>query len=148
DRKWFSGILRRQAAFNGRTQARRQRRELQSAPPAGERSQHDPVEIEQFLAKLPRTARTVVILLLHGMNPLEISHALKISPAAFRQRLTTIRETLRDLSPDFQKTAAALAGYQKPDASGLELGLIRRSLLKLVRRDADIGTHDPDGHLI
>jgi DNA-directed RNA polymerase specialized sigma24 family protein len=148
NRKWFAGALKRQAAMIGRTQARRRRREREAVPNAGETPQPHPDDIALLLDKLPRSARTVVVLLLHGMKAEEIIHALKITPAAFRQRLTTIRESLRALSSDFQSAAVALAYYRKPDGSGLELGLIRQALLKLVRYDADLGTHDPDGHLI
>jgi len=30
----------------------------------------------------------------------------------------------------------------------LELGLLRRALLSVLLREGDLGTHDPDGHLI
>jgi RNA polymerase sigma-70 factor (ECF subfamily) len=141
--RWFHGVLRNQAALMGRTAARRRRRESRIPPASPERPEGGS---RRALEGLPRGARIVAVLVLHGMNAEEIQQALELAPTAFRQRLTSIRKALGDRSDDLRQEAMARA-YQRRSAD-LDFGLLRRELLAHVRRLSGLGTHDPDGHLI
>lgn len=149
NRKWFTGVLRNQARMTARSQRRRQQREEQSTrpeshPPTAFASIHD-----RLLDRLTPATKQVAILALAGLDRDETCHLLALSATAFRQRLTAIRRALRTLPPDLQQEALALAYHrQAQHADSLMLGLIRRALLHWLQHEGELGTHDPDGHLL
>ena len=107
-------------------------------------------EPSAILAGLSRGTRRVAVLALHGLNPDEICYVLNLKPAAFRQRLTALRRMLGQLPAPLRREAMALA-YARPRREGahrLDFGLIRRALAHHVGMGSEIGTHDPDGHLL
>jgi RNA polymerase sigma-70 factor (ECF subfamily) len=174
---WIAGVIRNQAAMQARSAFRRRRREHAVAAesleaegaPGDELSQddvsHNNLPGNKFshrhprqnalrspaavLGRLPPAARRVAVLALHGMNAEEIHWILDLRPAAFRQRLTTIRKTVGELPPAMRTEALALAYVRDPARSvDLQFGLIRRALKAALGGEAGIGTHDADGHLI
>jgi RNA polymerase sigma-70 factor (ECF subfamily) len=151
-RAWLAGTIRHMAAQAIRTESRRRRRESRwaDAQPVAATDEATPVGAEDVLARLSTGTRRVAVLALHGLNADEIQYVLGLKPAAFRQRLTALRRALGALPEPLRAEALALA-YAKPRRAGehrLDFGLIRRALLYRIRRRGDIGTHDPDGHLL
>jgi DNA-directed RNA polymerase specialized sigma24 family protein len=144
NRRWLVGTLRNQGAMAARTEGRRRARERSRAPI--ERSK--PPDAHASLDRLPPAARGMVALIVHGMSRDEITRALGLTPAAFRQRLVAVRKALAGGSPEMQREALALAYLRGRDHDGLELGLVRRALLAYLHITDGVGTHDPDGHLI
>jgi len=142
ERKWLAGVIRNKAAMIARGEGRRRARESRRKidPPGRAESPGE------FFQAFPRSARTVAILVLHGMNPDEICQALDLSPEAFRQRLTSVRREAQKLSPAMRREALASAFARS--GADLDLGPLRRALLACVRERPGIGFHDPDGHLI
>ena len=165
NQKWLVGVIRNKARHEARTASRRKDRNHSFS--AKQSPKTDPLsdtpavasinEMNALLGKLSPAARSVAILVIHGLNRSEICALLGLSSTAFRQRLTTIRKALGPLPPNIQQEVIALAyaSRQQRDsqASSLPVGLIRRALLKSIRIDPSnatsaIGTHDPSGHLI
>ncbi len=149
---WLAGVLRRQAALRIRGEVRRRRREqaasLLDNPPSSERYAPVAMAPAELLQRLPPAARRVALLALHGLNADEIRWILQIGPAAFRQRLTSIRKGLAALPPAQRAQVLELASLRDPVRSvDLPFGLVRRALKAALRGPA-IGTHDPDGHLL
>jgi RNA polymerase sigma-70 factor (ECF subfamily) len=150
DIAWLSGVMRNQAAMHVRSAMRRRRREQDAANVeiAGEAPSPgaDPGEL---LKRLPPSARRVATLALHGLAADEIRWILVVSPAAFRQRLTTIRKALGALPPELQSEALALAYVRDPARSvDLQFGLVRRALKAALGGLPGLATHDADGHLL
>ncbi|TXH68400.1 MAG: sigma-70 family RNA polymerase sigma factor [Lysobacteraceae bacterium] len=109
--------------------------------------------VAMLMTRLPKAARRVAVLALHGMNPEEIRWVLGISDAAFRQRLSSIRKVIGAWPASLRAEALALAYVRDPArAVDLQFGLVRRALKAALRGDAGrrpgIGTHDADGHLL
>lgn len=154
NRKWFSGVLRNRAAMIARSEGRRKGREERAGEREAARStQTDGPADAGFrhpvLHDLPLSARRLAALLLHGMTRDEILFALDIAPTAYRQRLTVIRKFLSNASEEFRTDLMAVAYYRRvPTDESLERGLIRQALLRSVRVRREVGSHDPDGHLI
>ncbi len=169
ERAWLAGVIRNLALARARAGGRRRQRESRWATdaevlrPAQTQSEAesetalntlaDP-DRAAVLARLSEGTRRVAVLALYGMNPDEICYVLQLKPAAFRQRLTALRRSLGRLPEPLRAEALALA-YAQPRRTGearLDFGLIRRALLHHVRGHAEsgdeLGTHDPDGHLI
>jgi RNA polymerase sigma-70 factor (ECF subfamily) len=143
-KRWFAGVIRNRAAMQARGEGRRKRRETVVATrdrPAISRQ----VPSESFVESLPPSARRVAVLVTAGLNRDEIMAALKITPTAFRQRLSTIRQAWMKLADSERERLSIDAPNH---VNGIDLGLLRRALLENVRRLGGIGTHDPDGHLI
>jgi RNA polymerase sigma-70 factor (ECF subfamily) len=152
---WLAGVIRNLAKAAARAGGRRRQRESRWAMdeellrPA-EPEQASVPERAAVLAGLSEGTRRVAVLALYGMNPDEICYVLQLKPAAFRQRLTTLRRALGALPEALRAEALALT-YAQPRRAGetrLDFGLIRRALLHHVRGSEELGTHDPDGHLI
>jgi RNA polymerase sigma-70 factor (ECF subfamily) len=141
DRAWFAGVIRRKALMEARSGARRRRREASLVKTSNPASASDDQTLLALVQRLPRASRIVATLALHGLNRAEIASVLDLSPTALRQRITSIRRAMRNVERDIEPRFATIAGE-------LEAGLLRRSLLGLVRRQGGFGTHDPDGHLI
>ena len=149
DLPWLSGVLRNQAKLAARSAGRRRRRELQTEPAEGQGEPAAPPPSTRWLQALPPAARRVAVLALHGLGAEEIRWILGISPAAFRQRLTSIRKHLGELPQELRAESVALAYLRDPARSvDLPFGLVRRAL-KAALHDADgLGSHDADGHLL
>ncbi|HEV7308664.1 RNA polymerase sigma factor [Ensifer sp.] len=141
DRAWFCGVIRKLAAMQARTAARRLRRERQSSLPAAETGagSNDPLAFAATLAPAPRI---VMLLAVAGHNRPEIRHLLRISDEALRQRILQLRRAWRDAGNS--ESNLELVGLRFP----LESGRIRQALLPMTRsRKAAFASHDPDGHL-
>ncbi|MCB0280520.1 MAG: sigma-70 family RNA polymerase sigma factor [Calditrichaeota bacterium] len=150
NRKWFAGVIKKQSLMAARTAVRRKTREEKTATESKTQTT-DPENPPNYviLHKLPKSAQKVIKLALAGLNQDEIRQLLKLSPTAFRQRLTTIRKVINDLPEDLRVEAVAMAYYKRENRhDDLALGLIRRALLRVLRDEEDIGSHDPDGHLL
>ncbi|NND43765.1 MAG: sigma-70 family RNA polymerase sigma factor [Xanthomonadales bacterium] len=153
ERAWLAGVMRKMAAMTARTAGRRRQRESKWAEVSGflgDELQETAPDRASILAGLSEGTRRVAVLALHGMNQDEIRYVLELEPAAFRQRLTALRRALGKLPGPLRSEALALA-YARPRREGeerLDFGLIRRALLHHVRGSDELGTHDPDGHLI
>lgn len=140
DRAWFCGVLRKLAAMQARTAARRLRREQQlDIPEAEDAGSADPLA---FAATLSPGLRIVMLLAIAGHNRLEIRHLLGISDEALRQRILMLRRAWRDAG--HVESSLELIGLRYP----LESGRIRQALLPITRSGrAAFASHDPDGHL-
>ncbi len=161
ERAWLAGVIRNLALARARAGGRRRQRESRWATdaellrPTEVKDESLPdADRQAVLAALSEGTRRVAVLALYGMNPDEICYVLQLKPAAFRQRLTALRRALGRLPEPLRAEALALA-YAQPRRTGetqLDFGLIRRALLHRVRGPAgpgtELGTHDPDGHLI
>ena len=145
-RRWLSGVIRNQAAFDARTSARRRRREtgwsqdvLTQSEPAGGGSPGLCGEAEGVAATaaLPPGLRLTALLALSGHTRQEIGWLLNLSDAALRQRISQLKRALEN------------APTLEANPSGpLAFGRIRRALLGPARREnAFLASHDPDGHL-
>lgn len=150
DPAWLSGVLRNQAAMAARGAARRRKREIASAdidavPPEAS----TPPDPKSLLQRLSPASRRIAVLALHGLSMDEIRWILQLTPAAFRQRLTSIRKTIGAMPPEQQAESLALAYVRDPARTvELQFGLVRRALKSAMRGGAGLGTHDPDGHLL
>lgn len=140
-RPWLRGVVRKQAAFLARGQARRRRREQLlelggPAPGAGGWSWQP-----RFLASLPRSLRSVAALASADLCAAEIRWLLGLSGTALRQRLTALRRAVQ---------AEAEPPTVPAPAPQLTFGAHRASLLALLRRQNEpaLATHDPDGHAL
>jgi RNA polymerase sigma-70 factor (ECF subfamily) len=135
-RRWFSGVLRNRAAMAARSAVRRRNRE------SSLRS-HDRQSFARpscmFIESLPAAARRVATLVVAGMTKPEILAILNLTDTSFRQRLATIRKAWQ-LVPGERDDI-------RIDPDNLDLGLMRRALLRHVRALGGVGAHDPDGHL-
>jgi DNA-directed RNA polymerase specialized sigma24 family protein len=151
DLPWLSGVMQRQAAFAARGAARRRAREagadgMAEAEAAAGASRAD---CRALLQRLPPAARRVAVLALHGLDAAEIRWILGLAPAAFRQRLSSIRRRLGELPAALQAEALALAYVRDPArAVDLQFGLVRRALKAALRGLPGLATHDADGHLL
>ncbi len=149
DPAWLSGVIRNQAAMAARGAARRRRRETESAADAPAIEAPAAPDPKPLLQRLPPAARRVAVLALHGLSADEIRWILQLTPAAFRQRLTSIRKTIGTLPPELRGESLALAYVRDPArAVDLQFGLVRRALKSALHGAAGLGTHDLDGHLL
>jgi len=130
--------------------ARRHQREIAAADideaSTQASTQPDPASLLQRLSPAPRR---VAVLALHGLSMDEIRWILQLTPAAFRQRLTSIRKAIGAMPPEQRAESLALAYVRDPARTvELQFGLVRRALKSALRGGAGLGTHDPDGHLL
>lgn len=138
-RGWLRGVIRRQAAFQARGEARRRRRDhlwQLGREPSEEVSW---AWAPQFLSTLAPSLRSLALLIQAGLGGAEARSVLRLTSVAFRQRLTALR---RALATTPEATVAASA----PEGPGL--GARRQSVISTLRRRPDwsVGSHDPDGH--
>ena len=137
-RAWLGGVMRNIALMHGRSAARRRRREERFATFSGTAS--DDVSDMPRLDGLAPSLRIVAMLALSGHSRAEIRHLLRISDEALRQRIAGLRRHWRRAGETRPAEFRALR-------DGLAFGMIRRSLLPLMRRGGtDFASHDPDGH--
>ncbi len=151
--EWLAGVIRHRAAMTARGAARRRRREASTADDAcaqnDDARQAASADPKPLLQRLPPAARRVAVLALHGLSAEEIRWILQLTPAAFRQRLTSIRKAIGALPPEQHAESLALAYVRDPARTvELQFGLVRRALKSALRGGAGLGTHDPDGHLL
>ncbi len=138
-RGWLHGVIRRQAAFQARGDARRHRRDRLWQL---DREHTEPAPwawAPQFLTTLPPSLRSVAVLAQAGLGGAEVRSVLRLTAVAFRQRLTALRRALAT-------TADPTVPAGAPRGPGL--GPRRQGLLSTLRRRPEwaVGTHDPDGH--
>ena len=138
-RSWLHGVIRRQAAFLARGEARRRRRDRLWQLDREQPGQVAWAWAPQFLSKLAPSLRAVALLSQAGLGSAEVRSVLRLTGVAFRQRLTALR---RALATAAEPTVAASA----PPGPGL--GARRQGLLSTLRRRPGwaLGSHDPDGH--
>jgi DNA-directed RNA polymerase specialized sigma24 family protein len=152
DLPWLYGVLQKQVAMQIRAKIRRRRREeiiLDEAEPTEVEARYLSQTVLALIRNLPTASRQVAVLAIHGLNADEIRYLLGIAPAAFRQRLTSIRKSLGKLSDEHAREALAVAYIREPKRSvELQLGLIRRALKAALLGGRSLGTHDLDGHLM
>jgi DNA-directed RNA polymerase specialized sigma24 family protein len=138
-RGWLHGVIRRQAAFQARGEARRRRRDRwwqldRKDPGPGEWAW-----APRFLDTLPPSLRSLALLAQAGLGKEEVRSVLRLKAAAFRQRLSALRGALA-------ATTEATVPAGPPLGPGL--GPRRRGLIATLQRRPRwaVGTHDPDGH--
>lgn len=149
DGPWLAGVVRRRAALLARGSARRRRREASATTPLPSMPELDGPPPGPLLARLPPAARRVAVLALHGLPAEDIRWILQLTPAAFRQRLTSIRKAIGGLPAGLRAEAMALAYVRDPARSvDLQFGLLRRALQAALPVRPGLGTHDQDGHLL
>jgi RNA polymerase sigma-70 factor (ECF subfamily) len=150
DLPWLVGVMQRQAALSARSAVRRRRREAESGvAPVASVPNADAAAPADLLHRLAPAARRVAVLALHGLGAEEIRWILGLAPAAFRQRLTSIRKRLGALPAELQAQALALAYVRDPARTvDLQFGLVRRALKAALRGLPGLATHDADGHLL
>ncbi len=148
NKRWFYGVLRNHGAMTARSEHRRREREKRGAAEGTAADTSESLFSPALFRSFPPSARTTALLIAHGMSREEIVYALGLTPTSWRQRLSTIRKTLRRLDPDIRSELTALACYRRPDIEHLELGLVRRALHQQLRESHGVGAHDPDGHLL
>ena len=138
NRRWLAGVMRNRALLDGRSAARRRRREAEfqaMAPEATPSSAPSP----QPVMGLPPALRTTALLALTGHTRAEIAWLQQLSDVALRKRISEIRR--RWIGGDAAADGEALRG-------DLPFGLMRRALLGRVRDHGPaLGSHDPDGNL-
>lgn len=174
NRAWLAGVIRNRGTLDARSASRRKARERRfgdaqrptasgnGLEPERQVETRPPAAVDVMLSTMPRAARQVAVLVLHGLSRAEMRTALALSDTALRQRLTSIRRALKPLPPALKRDALAVAYARRRDrAAPYPMGLVRRALLRpLHARDQhraehaesaarrDIGTHDPAGHLL
>lgn len=138
NRRWLAGVMRNRALLDGRSAARRRRREAEFQAVTGMVAGPSVPLTPPILALSP-ALRTTALLALSGHTRAEIAWLQRLSDVALRKRVSEIRRRLGgadDALPDMN-----LRGE-------LPFGLLRRALLGRVRdRGAALGSHDPDGNL-
>ncbi|MCD7058360.1 RNA polymerase sigma factor [Pelagibacterium xiamenense] len=139
NRRWMAGAVRKRAAFDARSAARRQQREAQWQDGQEPEAARNGEQLAALLCDLPRSLRVVAALALSGHSRREIAYLLEISDAALRQRVVALKKVL------------AGRGVAMPEGlPGLSLdlayGQIREGLASYLRRGGTFATHDPDGH--
>lgn len=148
--EWLAGVIRNQAAMAARGAVRRRQRETTTAADDTFTQEASAApDPKPLLQRLPPAARRVAVLALHGLSAEEIRWILQLTPAAFRQRLTSIRKAIGAMPPEQRAESLALAYVRDPARTvELQFGLVRRALKSALRDSAGLGTHDPDGHLL
>lgn len=138
NRRWLAGVMRNRALLDGRSAARRRRREAEfevMAPAASPPDASSPPPV----MTLPPALRTTALLALTGHTRAEIAWLQGLSDVALRKRISEIRR--RWSGDDAGTDGEALCG-------DLPFGLMRRALLGRVRDQRPaLGSHDPDGNL-
>ena len=138
NRRWLAGVMRNRALLDGRSAARRRRREAEfqaMAPGAGPLQAPSPPPV----MALPPSLRTTALLALTGHTRAEIAWLQGLSDVALRKRISEIRR--RWSGGDGGADGEALRG-------DLPFGMMRRALLGRVRDQRPaLGSHDPDGNL-
>jgi DNA-directed RNA polymerase specialized sigma24 family protein len=143
-RAWLRGALRKRAAFEARTAARRRRRESRwfgARVARGVRDARPWVFSHDFLARLQPSVRTLAALAAADLSPDEIRAILRLSATAFRKRVSVLRRVVREATDAGVPIVAARS-------TAFALGPRRAELIASLRRRrcAVLASHDPDGH--
>ena len=152
---WFDAVLRKQAAFQGRSAVRTRQRErlVVEAINSNSNSHVDyasrGIDISQLQA-VPPAQRSVLLLALHGLSRAEVRQVLDISDDVLRQRLSALRRSvsgtglsgLSGLSEPFQHWVAS----RGPADTGLRRAALARGSARVA--GFRMGISDPDGHLL
>jgi len=142
-RAWLHGALRRHAAFEARTAARRRARETRwHDAREGATGQQEPWRFSpELLARLSPALRVLAALASAELEPREIRSVLRLSDTAFRKRLSDLRRAVREAA------ATGVAVVCKPPAA-YALGAARLELLMSLKNHPPwaVASHDPDGH--
>jgi len=143
NRRWMAGAIRRRAAFDARSAARRREREARwQAERQPDRDRQDTESLAGILGQLPKSLRVVAALAVSGHSRIEIAYLLGLNDTALRQRIRAL------------KVALGKKGVVMPaEMIGLNLdlayGAIRQALAPALRRHGGaFATHDPDGHIL
>jgi RNA polymerase sigma-70 factor (ECF subfamily) len=140
-RRWLVGTVRNMARMSLRTKVRRQGRENQWQLPQSAEPDNNSHNTQALPVTLSPPLKAVAALALSGHSRKEIAYLLKVTDAALRQRIRTLKREL------------TLAGQTMPsELPGLPLelayGRLRCALLsKMSHRGGFLASHDPDGHL-
>lgn len=142
DRRWIAGAIRRRAAFDARSAARRRAREARWQAERTPGNETGGEVLQAILKGLPASLRVVAALALSGHSRAEIAYLLGLPDTALRQRIRAL------------KLALARKGVAMPkETIGLNLGLaygaIRQALAPALKKHGGaFATHDPDGHIL
>lgn len=142
NRRWISGAIRRRAAFDARSAARRKQRETRWQSERATTGEPDAaIDVQRVLADLPKGLRTVAALALSGHSRREIAYLLDLEDSALRQRVRELKKVLKRRGIEMPREMAGLN-------LDLAYGAIRQALLPALRRHGGaFATHDPDGHM-
>ena len=142
DRRWMAGAIRRRAAFDARSAARRREREARwQAERAPEALPMEGEALGAILADLPKSLRVMAALALSGHSRAEIAYLLDLSDTALRQRVRALKLALN-------KKGVAMPTEMVGLNLDLAYGAIRQALTPALRRHGGMfATHDPDGHI-
>jgi DNA-directed RNA polymerase specialized sigma24 family protein len=141
-RAWLHGALRKHAAFEARTAARRRARETRWHAATSPEAEREPWRFSpELLARLSPALRVIAALASADLAPREIRSVLRLSDTAFRKRSSELRRAVREA------TAAGIAVVCRPPAA-YALGAARAELLVNLKRHPAwaVASHDPDGH--
>lgn len=141
NRRWIAGAIRRRAAFDARSAARRRSREARWQAEREHNDAPQAADIAAILIGMPKSLRVVAALALSGHSRSEIAYLLGLNDAALRQRIRALKKLLER---NGMTMPAAMAGLNLD----LAYGAIRDALLPaLLRHRGVFASHDPDGHL-
>jgi RNA polymerase sigma-70 factor (ECF subfamily) len=139
---WAAAVLTRRALFLARTAGRRRRRETAFALESAQADfdAREPRLPSDFIDALPRSLRTIGLLVNAGLGRAEIVSVLGISELALRQRISGLRKAW--------SRAGAQVEFSVPPRSRPPCGLLRRSLKRTLARlpIQRFAVVDPDGH--
>lgn len=151
NRGWLHGVIRNTARQTSRADARRS---IRNETFQRERSDDATLPAESWsptdesVRHLPRSARSVLALALHGLGRAEICAALDLAPTAFRQRLVTLRKALSADAWDGLADARGVAAHRSlARTSAFDVVRLRKAAIVAARRGEGIAAHDPDGHV-
>jgi RNA polymerase sigma-70 factor (ECF subfamily) len=135
---WARGAIRNRARFVARTAARRHRRDHRYSVEHRSDPERIPILPEAFIGRLPPSRRVVARLINLGMNRNEIAYLLRLSDAALRKRISSVRQAFAIFTGE--------AEDERPDPPRAD-GLARRALKASLPSHARpvFGIRDPDG---
>lgn len=136
---WLHGVIRRRAAFDARTAARRRRRERDWQLDSDRSARQAWAWAPQFLSTLTPSIRSLALLIQAGLDAEETRSLLRLTSEAFRQRSRGLRRA-------FAAAVEPVVAAEAPEGPGL--GPRRPDVLRALRRRPlwAVASHDPDGH--
>lgn len=142
NRRWMAGAIRRRAAFDARSAARRRHREARWQ---AERSTDQPGDpgpaFQEMLSGLPPSLRVLAALALSGHSRPEILYLLGLSDPALRQRIRQLRKALA-------RSAIPMPIGSPGLGLDLDYGRLRDRMAPMLRVHGGLlASHDPDGHI-
>lgn len=142
NRRWMAGAIRKRAAFDARSAARRREREARWSAETPQQAEFSGGEtLETMLSDLPPSLRVVAALALSGHTRAEIAYLLELPDTALRQRIRALKKALAKKGVPMPRTLPGLS-------LDLAYGAIRDALVPTLRRHGGVlASHDPDGHV-